>query len=60
MYSVNVSVCVAEAVLIVSHSLLQDRLQDLNMQARRFISQGHFDAEGIEAKKESLNTRYAM
>ena len=57
MYVRTYVVCGADAVPLL---LLQDRLQDLNTQAHRFISQGHFDAEGIKAKKESLNTRYAM
>jgi spectrin alpha len=36
----------------------EDRLQDLSAQARKFVEQGHFDAESIDAKRKQVNERY--
>nr|WAW84869.1 spectrin alpha chain [Halisarca dujardinii] len=37
----------------------EDRLQDLNAQAGRFVEQGHFDADDIDSKRKQINDRYA-
>ena len=36
----------------------EERLLDLNNQAKKFIAQGHFDASKIEDKEKSINERY--
>ena len=38
--------------------LTQDRLGDLNAQARRFVKEQHFDAGNIQEKQRNINDRY--
>ena len=38
---------------------VQDRISDLNAQAQKFLDQGHFDAETIQAKTSSINEQNA-
>ncbi|XP_065916481.1 spectrin alpha chain, non-erythrocytic 1-like [Dysidea avara] len=37
----------------------EDRISDLNAQAQRFVDQGHFDADSIQAKTQAINDQYA-
>ena len=38
--------------------LMQVHIQDLNTQTLKFVEEHHFDAESIQAKQSSIDTRY--
>ena len=45
---------------MLSITIMQERLADLNAQAQKFVDEQHFDAESIQEKRDSIADRYAM
>ena len=44
----------------VYHNLdLQEKLADLNAQAKKFVNEQHFDADSIQEKRDNIAERYA-
>lgn len=42
------------------HNLgLQEKLADLNAQAKKFVNEQHFDADSIQEKRDNIAERYA-
>ena len=49
------------ATQMVSHVLLdlQEKLADLNAQAKKFVDEQHFDADSIQEKRDNIAKKYA-
>ena len=54
----NPANCSLLVTWFICFAILQDRITDLNKQARKFVQEQHFDAENIQEKQRLVNDRY--